>query len=175
VLLLCVVVFLHDAASNLVGTIRDVEGDLSGGYSTVPVVYGVPFAVALAAGLALATVVSSIVLLGFQRAPALSWALFLGSLVLSGWAYVPLWRRRTSLTRVQALTAHKWLVAERLVLICAFLASALAPAVTLSLLAVAVALTISTQFYLRDRYEPQPINRPLVDTYVGARASGGTG
>ncbi|HEX6123076.1 MAG TPA: UbiA family prenyltransferase, partial [Ktedonobacterales bacterium] len=40
VLLLAAVVFFHDSATNLVGAIRDIEGDRAAGCPTVPVVYG---------------------------------------------------------------------------------------------------------------------------------------
>ncbi|MDB5057556.1 MAG: UbiA prenyltransferase [Chloroflexi bacterium] len=167
VLILCVVVFFHDAASNLVGTVRDVEGDRTSGYATVPVVYGVDTAITLAAALALASLIGSIALLGFQRAPVLSWALFLGSFVLAAYAYLSLWLRRTHLTRPEALAAHKWLVVERLMLISAFLAATLAPGVALAMLVGATVLTISTQLLLRDRYEPQVTERQLIDSYAG--------
>src|SRR6185437_1227218 len=63
VLLLLLLVFLHDSASNLVGTIRDVDGDRAAGYATVPVVYGVPRAASIAAGLALGAVLAGIALM----------------------------------------------------------------------------------------------------------------
>ncbi|HET9111910.1 MAG TPA: UbiA family prenyltransferase, partial [Ktedonobacterales bacterium] len=40
-LALAALVFFHDAATNLVGAIRDVDGDRVAGYATVPVLYGV--------------------------------------------------------------------------------------------------------------------------------------
>ena len=49
-LLLAVGWLLHDTASNLVGAIRDVEGDRAGGYQTLPVRHGSERAVRVAIG-----------------------------------------------------------------------------------------------------------------------------
>ncbi|MBU1941914.1 MAG: UbiA family prenyltransferase [Candidatus Thermoplasmatota archaeon] len=45
---LSLVFFIHDTASNLVGSIRDVEGDRKGGYQTVPVRWGINISVIIA-------------------------------------------------------------------------------------------------------------------------------
>ena len=50
-LLLAVGWLLHDTSSNLVGAIRDVEGDRAGGYQTLPVRHGSERAVRVAIGL----------------------------------------------------------------------------------------------------------------------------
>jgi len=160
VLLLLVAVFLHDSASNLVGTIRDVDGDRAAGYATVPVVYGVPRAASIAAGLALGAAVAGICLMVVLAPGPLAWTFFLGALVLDASVYLGLVSRRSVLTRARALGAHKVLVVERLLLFTAFIAVYAPPAVSLTLLAGTLAASVGAQVLLRDRHERQPLRGP---------------
>lgn len=155
VLLLLVVVFFHDSASNLVGTIRDVAGDRAAGYRTVPVVYGVARAACIAAGLAFAAAVASCALMLLLRPSPLAWALFLGALIVAGSVYLRLAVGRADLTRGRALAAHKYLVVERLLLFNAFVAVYLPVAASLTLLAGTLAASVGAQMLLRDRHERQ--------------------
>ncbi len=157
VLLLLVAVFFHDSASNLVGTIRDVDGDRAAGYATVPVVYGVARAASIAAGLALGAAIASLALMLVLMPGPLAWVLFLGALVLAASVYLGLWYGRSSLTWARALDAHKYLVVERLLLFNGFIAVYVPPAVALTLLATTLAATVGAQVLLRDRYERQQI------------------
>jgi hypothetical protein len=76
--------------------------------------------------------------------------------------YIPLWRAGAGVTRSRALTAHKYLVAERLVLMSAF-AAVYAPAgAAIGVLAAMLAATIGSQWLLRDRYERQEIAAPAL-------------
>ncbi|MEQ0565412.1 UbiA family prenyltransferase [Amycolatopsis sp. NEAU-NG30] len=128
----------HDTASNLVGTLRDIDGDERGGYRTFPVRHGVPATVRLVVVLyavavgALFTVAAFAVLL-FAAA-----ALGIGAL----------WTLRT-VTPGRALRAHEILVVERLVLAAALLP----PVLGMAALAVALVPTLATQHRLRARYE----------------------
>ncbi len=153
---LAALAFFHDSATNLVGAVRDVEGDRAAGYGTVPVVYGVARAVAIAVALALAWMGLGAVLVLELRPPALALGLFGVALALDAMVYGPLWAVRARVTRPQALRAHKGLVAERLVLMSAVIA-AFAPAAALGLLAVTLAATLGSQALLRDRYEQQVV------------------
>src|SRR6185437_9835102 len=155
--LLLLLVFLHDSASNLVGTIRDVDGDRAAGYATVPVVYGVPRAASIAAGLALGAVLAGIALMISLAAGPLAWTLFLGALVLDAFVYLGLVSGRSVLNRARALSAHKYLVVERLLLFNGFIAVYAPPAVSLALLAGTLAASVGAQVLLRDRHERQAL------------------
>lgn len=156
VLLLLVVVFLHDSASNLVGAIRDVNGDRAVGYETVPVVYGVEWAAGLAATLALGAAIASVALMLVLHPSPLAWVLLCGALALAASVYPRLVRGRAGLTRGRALAAHKYLVVERLLLFDAFIAAYVPPAVALTLLIGTLLASLGAQIVLRDRYERQP-------------------
>ncbi len=159
VLLLAGVAFFHDSSTNLVGAIRDVEGDRAAGYETVPVVYGLAAAVDIACALALAWIALGIALLAVTQPSALAPVLFAVALALDAWVYVPMWAARAHVSRRQALAAHKYLVAERLIVMSAFIAVYTPAAVTLGLLAATLAASLGSQALLRDRYEKQQITR----------------
>jgi len=159
VLLLGVMVFFHDATTNLVGAIRDVEGDRAAGYSTVPVVYGLVAAVRIVCGLALTWIILGIALMIVAHPTPLAIVLFLGALTLDAIVYIPMWRAPAQVDRPQALTAHKYLVAERLTLLSAIIAIFAPPALVLVLLACTLGVTLGSQVVLRDRYERQEITK----------------
>ncbi|HET9112197.1 MAG TPA: hypothetical protein VFN78_15310, partial [Ktedonobacterales bacterium] len=78
------------------------------------------------------------------------------ALALDTRIYGALLRRGDMLRRPEALGAHKWLVGERLTLICAVIATGAPPNVTLALLGATLAATYTAQGLLRDRYEQPP-------------------
>lgn len=157
VLALAALVFCHDAATNLVGAVRDVDGDRAAGCPTVPVVYGVARAIAIVCLLVIGWVAAGLVALALTRPAALAPLLFVTALGVAALVYVPLWRSRRRVTRAMALRAHKYLIAERLVLMSALIAVYAPPGVALGLLAGALAASLAAQLVLRDRYERQHI------------------
>ncbi len=157
VALLAVLVFFHDSSTNLVGAIRDVDGDRAAGCPTVPVVYGVPRAVAIACGLMVASYLVGAVLMAVAASNALAPALFVLALALACYVYAPMWRGRAAVSRRRALGAHKYLVAERLVLMSGVIALYAPAAAALGLLAATLVATLGAQVLLRDRYERQQI------------------
>ncbi|MBF6591170.1 MAG: UbiA family prenyltransferase [Ktedonobacterales bacterium] len=155
VVLLAAMVFFHDAATNLVGAIRDIEGDRAAGYPTVPVVYGLVRAVWIVTALVLCWEVAGSVLMALPRPTPLALGLYIVALGIAAWVYVPLWLARRSVSRQQALAAHKYLIAERLVLLSAFIAVSVPAGVVIGLLAGSLAVSLGAQVVLRDRYERQ--------------------
>jgi geranylgeranylglycerol-phosphate geranylgeranyltransferase len=123
--------FCHDSATNLLGAVRDIEGDRAAGYRAVPLSLlrlGAAVAFdALALGQTLSAAAQPIGTVGGRSA------------------------RRTA-----ALGAHKVLVLERLVLSVAFIATVTPPWVALPLLAALASVTWWAQTRLRDRYEFAP-------------------
>lgn len=152
VLVLPLLFFLHDTTTNLVGAIRDVEGDRAGQCITVPVKYGTRAAVLLATGLAvlwesLAASLPALIplhTLDFY----LTYSVALGFAIL---ALVVLARRPDS--RVMALLAHKCFVVERVLLASAFLAGAVGMLQAAVIAMPIIAITLWSQEKLRNRYE----------------------
>lgn len=155
VLLLAVVVFFHDSATNLVGAIRDIEGDAASGCRTAPVVYGLATAVDIVVTLVVCWVISGLALAAVLRPGWLSLALLLCALGVAVYVYTPMWMTRKTLERRQALDAHKALVFERLLLMCGWIAVDASASVALGLLVATLALTVLSQALLRERYERQ--------------------
>src|SRR5436309_14489945 len=149
VLVLAALVFCHDSATNLVGAIRDVDGDRAAGCQTVPVVYGVVRAVEIASGLALCWAILGCVLMGLLRPNTLALVLFGGALLIAAAVYVPLGAGRESISRRWALDAHKYLVVERLVLMSAVIAAYAPAPAALGLLAATLVASIGSQVLLR--------------------------
>ncbi|WP_405623687.1 UbiA family prenyltransferase [Streptomyces sp. NBC_00076] len=148
---------LHDTSSNLVGTVRDVDGDRAGGYRSVPVRRGVRHAVRLALalyGCGLTLLASAAV--GTPRDPAGYLAFLVLAAVIGAAAFVPLLRSGTQLGQRTALRGHEVLVAERLVLAAGVIAGALGPA-TAALAVVPVLLfSLVTQKLMRAGHEFPP-------------------
>ena len=163
-LALCVIFFFHDSSSNLIGTIRDLEGDREAGYRTVPVVYGVPRAALTSGLLALSWLALALLLFVYYRDHTIALALFSVAVAMTGLVHLMLLVYRRTLTRKQALDAHKVIVVERLVLSGA-VAAIYGPALwVLPLLAVVVAATQLAQVLLRNRYEFDPTRtRPVAE------------
>lgn len=153
-LIFAVLIFFHDSATNLVGAIRDLEGDRAAGYSTVPVVYGLVRAVDIACLLALAWILLAGVLGGLLPLNLVALLLLSGGVAVAILVYAPLWAHREFVTRQQALSAHKVLVVERLTLVSGVIAIYGPAWLAVALLLATGALSLGAQAWLRDRYEP---------------------
>jgi geranylgeranylglycerol-phosphate geranylgeranyltransferase len=151
--LLCGIFFFHDGSSNLIGAIRDVEGDRDSGYRTVPVVYGVSRSILISGAMTSSWLAFALPLFVYYHERTVSLALFVVALLMTGLAYFMLLAHRGKLTREQALGAHKVVVLERLVLSAA-VATIFGPTlVVLALLAAVLVATQLAQMSLRNRYE----------------------
>ncbi|MCO1577223.1 UbiA family prenyltransferase [Crossiella sp. SN42] len=142
---------LHDTASNLIGTVRDVDGDRAGGYRSVPVRHGVVAAVRLAATLWAAGIAALVAGAFLAPRPGPQLALFTVAAVVGGCALAT--ARPVGLTARRALRAHELLVAERLVLAAAVVAGATGPGTALLVLLPALAFSIVVQARMRARHE----------------------
>ncbi|QFU88213.1 UbiA family prenyltransferase [Amycolatopsis sp. YIM 10] len=144
----------HDTASNLVGTVRDVDGDRAGGYRSVPVRHGVRHAVRLALGLYVTGVLFIASAAWFIPDPSAHLTLVLLAAVAGAVAFTPLFR--DAVDRSVALRAHEVLVGERLVLAAAVVAGSAGPAFALAVLVPVLVLSLATQAVMRARHEIPP-------------------
>jgi geranylgeranylglycerol-phosphate geranylgeranyltransferase len=151
---LVIAFWLHDTASNLVGTLRDIDGDRAGGYQTLPVLRGTSFAVTTVLALYVAAIAAALaggLLAGRGQAD------FLVTLVLAATigvaALTPLPVHRAQMPVAVALRAHSVLVIERVVLASAVVGLGLGVAWQLGLAVPMVALTWWTQSQMRRRHE----------------------
>lgn len=144
--------FIHDMSTNLVGAIRDVEGDRVGGCETVPVRHGVRVAARIATGLVVVWALLACTLPLVVPVHPVGYAAFaIPALGLAAAALAVLWRSPAD--RRGVLRSHKLLVIERILLTGALLVgSAQGPTAVVVVLALA-ALAGWAQAGLRDRHE----------------------
>lgn len=157
---------LHDSASNLVGTLRDIDGDRAGGYRTLPVSHGSAVGVWTAVSLYVGAVIAAAIgaTAGATGSARLEYLLCLAGVAGTGaLALAPLLARRRLLPVRVALHAHEVLVLERLALAAAVIGLGLGAVPALALLIPALLLTWWTQRRLRTWYElgtPTPTPAP---------------
>jgi geranylgeranylglycerol-phosphate geranylgeranyltransferase len=149
------VFWLHDTMSNLVGTLRDVDGDEAGDFRTLPVARGVPFTVRTVVCLYVAMIAAAVAAglwtgKGDQTAYLITLAVVA---VLGTTALAPLIARRFDLPVIEALRAHEVLVVERLVLASAVVGLGLGIGWQLGLVIPMAAFTWWTQSAMRTRHE----------------------
>ncbi|QUH03717.1 UbiA family prenyltransferase [Saccharopolyspora erythraea] len=148
---------LHDTASNLVGTVRDVDGDRAGGYRSVAVQRGARHAVRLALRLYAGGV--ALVALGTAWAtadPVAQLALTTVAATTGVIAFAPLVRAGDVVGARAALRAHELLVAERLVLAAAVFAGAAGGRFAVALVLPVLLFSLLTQALMRARHEFPP-------------------
>ncbi|MFG2043815.1 UbiA family prenyltransferase [Dactylosporangium sp. NPDC048998] len=162
VLVFALAFWLHDCASNLVGTLRDVAGDAAGGYRTLPVRHGTPTAVWTAVAFYAAAIVAAVIgAVAFGGGAGPGHLVPLAAVAVVGVvALAPLVPRRRALPVRVALRAHEVLVLERLGLAATVVGLGLGVATAVALLVPMAALTWWTQRRMRTWYELGPAERP---------------
>ncbi|HET6210218.1 MAG TPA: UbiA family prenyltransferase, partial [Jatrophihabitans sp.] len=154
-LVLAVGWLLHDTASNLVGTLRDVDGDRAGGYRTLPVRRGTGWAVRVAIALyagALAAALAGGLLAERGNRPVFGLTMLLVA-GLGVAAFGPLVAHRSAMPAPVALRAHSVLVVERVILAAGVLGLGLGAGWQIGLAVPIVVLTWWTQSAMRTRHE----------------------
>lgn len=152
---LLVAFWSHDTMSNLVGTLRDIDGDRAGGYQTLPVRQGTPFAVWTVIalyGLTIAAATTGGLLAGRGNRAGYV-ATVLVALALGAMALAPLVVQRWRLPASVALQSHALLVVERVVLASGLVGLGLGIAWQILLAGPMVAITWWTQSLMRSRHE----------------------
>ncbi len=154
--LLPIVFLIHDITSNLVGAIRDKEGDQKGGYSTIPVKYGVKTSFTIAACLSILYILLIIGFIVFSRLILYLdrfIIVFACAVIILCIMYLRMFTAR-EIDRAHSLQAHEFFVAERITLACAFLIGVISSWwVAGVIFIVSLGLSLLTQRLLRKRYE----------------------
>jgi 4-hydroxybenzoate polyprenyltransferase/geranylgeranylglycerol-phosphate geranylgeranyltransferase len=154
ILLVSLIFPIHDTNSNLVGAIRDIEGDKKGGYITIPVKYGIKKSVYVSLILTLTWFSLALFIpLFFSFLSPLYYIVFSAGFGFIIVMYIHLLKNLNTLTRKQALFAHELFVVERVLLASAFIFGVTNPSIASIILIIAITITISSQHYLRERYE----------------------
>ncbi len=148
-------VFLfHDANSNLVGAIRDMEGDKKGGYQTFPVKYGLKKSIGLSAILTCVWFPIALILpLQYHFVNEFYYYLISIDVIILISFYSFFFYSLRSYSRRKALMYHEFFVIERITLASAFIIGSSTILIGIIIYLVALALTSGFQIMLRSRYE----------------------
>ncbi|WP_406411294.1 UbiA family prenyltransferase [Streptomyces sp. NBC_01614] len=146
----------HDTASNLIGTLRDVDGDRACGYHTMPVRRGVAATVRAAAGLYAVSLLNVAVVGSLLAQEAARPGVFAFLFLATGMGladFMLLFRFSPQSPPLLALHAHEVLVLERLVLTGSLLALGMGLTTTVAMLAPVLLLSAVTQALMRTKHE----------------------
>ncbi len=156
-LLLSLVFFFHDTNSNIIGAIRDVHGDKTGGYATTPVKYGIRLTLIISVTLSSIYLLLTTGVISFSTLvlyPTYFLLLFSIGILILCLMYLILFTSVNTLTRKQSLYAHELFVAERIIFSSAFIVGiASSHLLSFSVCIVSLATTLLSQHLLRERYE----------------------
>jgi 4-hydroxybenzoate polyprenyltransferase/geranylgeranylglycerol-phosphate geranylgeranyltransferase len=155
--MLLLVFFFHDTNSNIIGAIRDVHGDKTGGYATTPVKYGIRLTLIISVTLSIVYLLLTagiIQIYNVIRFPAYFLVLFSIGILILCVMYLILFTSMNTLTRKQSLYAHELFVTERIIFSSAFIVGiATSHILSFTLCIVSLVITLLSQHLLRERYE----------------------
>ncbi|MDH7517728.1 MAG: UbiA family prenyltransferase [Candidatus Thermoplasmatota archaeon] len=152
--LLAIIFLLHDTNSNLVGAIRDVEGDKKGGYRTIPVKYGVKKSAIISIVLTIIWLPLTLILpciYNFLKTE-FYYVMIIDVLILIS-LYIYLFRSISDYSREKALKYHEFFVLERITLASALIVGVTDIYIAISIYIIALTVTFFSQYLLRKRYE----------------------
>lgn len=151
---LSLVFLFHDTNSNLIGAIRDAEGDKKGGYTTIPVKYGVKNSAIISIGLTIIWL--SLTLFLPYRYDFLKiefyYVMIIDVLILIS-LYIYLFRSMVNYSREKALKFHEFFIIERVTLASALIFGVAELYIAATIYIVALIVTVISQYLLRKRYE----------------------
>ncbi|MDH7506385.1 MAG: UbiA family prenyltransferase [Candidatus Thermoplasmatota archaeon] len=152
--LISIVFLLHDTNSNLVGAIRDIEGDKKGGYQTIPVKYGIKNSIIIS--LILTIVWFSLTLFIPYHYNFLKlefyFIMIIDLLILISF-YLYLIKALHNYSREKGLKFHEFFVLERITLASAFIFGIINLYIAACIFLIAILVTSISQYLLRKRYE----------------------
>ena len=152
--ILAVVFLLHDTNSNLVGAIRDMEGDNKGGYKTIPVKYGLKFSILISLILTLIWLSLSLYIpyrYNFLRNEF--YVIMIIDILILVTLYLYLFKSLKAYSRKKALRFHEFFVIERVTLASAFIFGIASQHIAIMIYVGALIITSLSQYKLRKRYE----------------------
>lgn len=158
--LLSFVFLFHDTNSNLVGAIRDMEGDKTGGYMTIPVKYGLKKSIFIS--LVLTAIWFPLALFLPHHYEFLNikfyYIMIIDVLILLS-LYAYLFKSIKSYSRKKALRFHEFFVIERTTLASAFIFGVAEIYIAAIIYIIALFITAASQYSLRKKYEFEEIAR----------------
>jgi len=157
--LFALVFIFHDTNSNLIGAIRDVQGDKKGEYKTIPVKYGIKKSVLISLILTIIWLLLVLFLPYYYKFLKLDfYYIMIIDIVILILLYIYLFRTIKRYTRRRALRFHEFFIIERITLASAIIFGIANFHIALIIYIIALIITIIAQLTLRARYEFEAIN-----------------
>ena len=152
--LISIVFLFHDTNSNLVGAIRDMEGDKKGGYNTIPVKYGIKKSIIISLFLTIIWFSIALFLPYYYNFLKIEFyfMMIIDLLILIS-LYFYLYKAANKYSREKGLKFHEFFVIERVTLASAFLFGVIEIYIAASIFLLAILITSISQYLLRKRYE----------------------
>jgi 4-hydroxybenzoate polyprenyltransferase/geranylgeranylglycerol-phosphate geranylgeranyltransferase len=152
--LLSIVFLFHDTNSNLVGAIRDIEGDKKGGYQTIPVKYGVKNSVIISLAITIIWLSLALFLPYYYKFLKIEfYLLMIIDLLILISLYIYLFRAFSRYSREKGLRFHEFFVIERITLASAFIFGVADNYIAVIIFVTTILITSFSQHMLRKRYE----------------------
>jgi geranylgeranylglycerol-phosphate geranylgeranyltransferase len=153
---LSIVFLVHDTNSNLVGAIRDIEGDKKGGYRTIPVKYGVKISIYISLLLTAVWLPLSLIIPFYYRFLTIQFYIVMViDIAILFFLYVYLFRSISTYSREKGLRFHEFFIIERITLASAFIFGIASMSTAILIYFIALIITTGSQYLLRKRYEFQ--------------------
>jgi geranylgeranylglycerol-phosphate geranylgeranyltransferase len=152
--LLSIVFLFHDTNSNLIGAIRDMEGDKKGGYETFPVKYGIKNSIIISLLLTIIWFSLALFLPYYYKFLKIEFYFIMIidlSILISLYFY--LLRAMNKYSRDKGLKFHEFFILERITLASAFIFGVIDIYIAAIIFLVAILITSISQYLLRKRYE----------------------
>ena len=152
--ILALVFLFHDTNSNLVGAIRDMEGDKKGGYQTIPVKLGIKVSIFISLVLTITWLFLALFLPFFYKFLKTEFYLIMIiDIVILISFYIYLFKAIKNYSREKALKFHEFFVIERITLASAFIFGVAEVYIATIIYICAIFITGLSQYLLRKRYE----------------------
>ena len=149
--LLSIVFLVHDTNSNLVGAIRDIEGDKKGGYRTIPVKYGVKISIYISLLLTAVWLPLSLILPFYYHFLTIQFYLIMIiDIAILLFLYLYLFRSISSYSREKGLRFHEFFVIERITLASAFIFGIANISTAILVYLIALVITSGSQYLLQE-------------------------
>lgn len=152
--ILSLVFLVHDTNSNLIGAIRDIEGDKKADYITIPVKYGFKNSIFISLVLTFLWYFILIAITVYYNFLKLEFYYLLSVDILVIFSmYVYLFQSIKNYSRKRALKFHEFFVIERIILASALIFGIVQNIIAFIILLSALLFTFLSQIILRKRYE----------------------
>lgn len=152
--ILALIFLFHDTNSNLVGAIRDMEGDKKGGYITIPVKYGIKISIFISLILTIIWLFLALYLpYNYKFLKIEFYYVMVLDLIILASLYLYLFRAIKRYSREKALRFHEFFVIERITLASAFIFGIAETYIAAIIFVCAIFVTGLSQYLLRKRYE----------------------